>query len=72
MYAKFIQQIVGVTIEWNEIAYGNTDLQPYCTERLCFKRIATIRELTALRDEIKKNRARVAKFKPLPRSMAAY
>lgn len=42
------------------------NLQPYYTERLCFKRIATLRELSALCGEIEENRARVARFKPPP------
>lgn len=44
------------------------NLQPYYTERLCFRRIATVRELTVLCAEIEENRARIARFKPPPSS----
>lgn len=44
------------------------NLQPHYTERLCVKRIATVRELTVLCAEIEENRAKIARFKPPPSS----
>lgn len=52
--------------EKSRLALIMRNLQPYYTERLCFRQIATIRELTVLCAEVEENRARVSRFKPPP------